>query len=108
MTTSVVPWTSFRLGQVVRLSSTITSERNCRTFRNQSFMALRPSSKFPDAGSHALAGQEGLEPPTSGFGDRRSSHSSYWPVGEAIPASLRFLVQGVVPAVAAKLLHFEL
>ena len=27
-----------------------------------------------------LAGQEGLEPPTSGFGDRRSTNSSYWPV----------------------------
>ena len=27
-----------------------------------------------------LAGQEGLEPPTSGFGDRRSTNWSYWPV----------------------------
>ena len=27
-----------------------------------------------------LAGQEGLEPPASGFGDRRSTNWSYWPV----------------------------
>ncbi len=26
-----------------------------------------------------MAGQEGFEPPTSGFGVRRSSRSSYWP-----------------------------
>jgi hypothetical protein len=27
-----------------------------------------------------LAGQEGLEPPTLGFGDRCSTIMSYWPV----------------------------
>ena len=27
-----------------------------------------------------LAGQEGLEPPTCGFGDRRSTNWSYWPI----------------------------
>ena len=27
-----------------------------------------------------LAGQEGLEPPTCGFGDRRSTNWSYWPM----------------------------
>src|SRR4030095_11826978 len=26
-----------------------------------------------------VAGQEGLEPPTCGFGDRRSTNWSYWP-----------------------------
>ena len=26
-----------------------------------------------------MAGQEGVEPPTSGFGDRRSTNWSYWP-----------------------------
>src|SRR5678809_1811006 len=32
-----------------------------------------------------LAGQEGLDPPACGFGDRRSTNWSYWP---AIPLSL--------------------
>src|SRR6187455_2450821 len=32
-----------------------------------------------------LAGQEGLEPPACGFGDRRSTNWSYWP---AIPECL--------------------
>ncbi len=27
----------------------------------------------------SVAGQEGLEPPTCGFGDRRSTNWSYWP-----------------------------
>src|SRR5215471_21784516 len=31
-----------------------------------------------------MAGQEGLEPPACGFGDRRSTNWSYWP---AIPAT---------------------
>ncbi len=31
-----------------------------------------------------MAGQEGFEPTTSGFGDRRSTNSSYWPVVRTI------------------------
>src|SRR6185295_5107964 len=48
-------------------------------------LALTPSAfPCPCASSRfrspaAPAGQEGFEPPTSGFGDRRSSRSSYWP-----------------------------
>src|SRR5882672_694463 len=38
--------------------------------------------------ARTLAGQEGFEPPTSGFGDRRSSRSSYWPAApRARPAA---------------------
>jgi hypothetical protein len=39
-----------------------------------------------------MAGQEGFEPPTPGFGVRRSSHSSYWPAG------LVFSITGFVPS----------
>jgi hypothetical protein len=42
-----------------------------------------------------LAGQEGLEPPTTGFGDRDSSQLSYCPVVMAWPDT------PAVPPVAA-------
>ncbi len=32
-----------------------------------------------------MAGQEGFEPPTPGFGVRCSSRSSYWPAGIVLP-----------------------
>ena len=38
-----------------------------------------------------MAGQEGLEPPTRGFGDRRSTNWSYWPLQDLLtftPAGL--------------------
>ncbi len=35
-----------------------------------------PTGTVPGA---FLAGQEGFEPPSPGFGDRCSSRSSYWP-----------------------------
>src|SRR5262245_47558061 len=72
-----------------------------------------------------LAGQEGLEPPTCGFGDRRSTNSSYWPVhnppgspprAQALGRSHtfgrrsrlpRFLVGRVGPAPTAELLELE-
>ena len=38
-----------------------------------------------------MAGQEGFEPPTPGFGVRRSSRSSYWPAGVV------FSITGFVP-----------
>src|SRR5207247_8556257 len=41
-----------------------------------------------------LAGQEGLEPPTCGFGDRRSTNWSYWP--EQIVSFLARLLVGSV------------
>src|SRR5258706_12040862 len=59
-----------------------------------------------------LAGQEGFEPPTSGFGDRRSSRSSYWPAPGPRPGTssrlLRFLVRGMSPAPSAELLELQL
>src|SRR5580765_8193395 len=39
-----------------------------------------------------LAGQEGLEPPACGFGDRRSTNWSYWP---AIPVCLSKIISDV-------------
>ncbi len=47
-----------------------------------------------------MAGQEGFEPPTSGFGDRRSNRSSYWPVFAHL---LAFAVKGMSPAKLAEL-----
>src|SRR5512133_1828644 len=53
-----------------------------------------------------LAGQEGFEPPTRGFGDRCSSRSSYWP--EPAVALLRLLVLHVLAAARAELGEREL
>ena len=46
------------------------------------------------ARTNKLAGQEGLEPPTCGFGDRRSTNWSYWPIYCLILAS--FFMQCVM------------
>ena len=55
----------------------------------------------------AGAGQEGLEPPTSGFGDRRSTNWSYWPLGRA-DLLLSLLVRRMRAARAAELAKLEL
>ena len=52
-----------------------------------------------------LAGQEGLEPPTCGFGDRRSTNWSYWPMLPNILAS--FPVQGMGTTPLAILLELN-
>ena len=54
-----------------------------------------------------LAGQEGFEPPTRGFGDRCSTSSSYWPVLDAA-VLLRLAVDRVLAVETAELLELEL
>ena len=54
-----------------------------------------------------LAGQEGLEPPTCGFGDRRSTNWSYWPVSLPILPLASFLVKRVLVAPLAVLLELD-
>ncbi len=66
--TIVEPISSLLVGQVTLSSSDLTSFKN--------FIIL-PKVLFPLV---LTAGQEGLEPPASGFGDRRSTSWSYWPV----------------------------
>ncbi len=48
--------------------------------------AVSPNRRAPFRSSAAVAGVEGLEPPTSGFGDRRSSQLSYTPSAEQAQA----------------------
>ena len=50
-----------------------------------------------------LAGQEGFEPPSPGFGDRCSNRSSYWPKFFLLCLAVR----GVAPAVWAVLFECE-
>ena len=72
------------------------------------YCALQP----PNSYGIKLAGQEGFEPPASGFGDRRSTSWSYWPaLGEFfncnVPSLFCLFMNGVMPAAAAKLLRLE-
>ena len=43
---------------------------------------------LPSKNNERMAGQEGLEPPASGFGDRRSTNWSYWPTSLTCLAGL--------------------
>ena len=115
-----------RLGQETFLSSFRVSLRKSNIFYETipslfqkilSFARLRKRI----AGHHRhgirnsdlkLAGQEGLEPPTCGFGDRRSTNSSYWPVPISIPVMQHhrlacFLVRRVSTATITELLEFQ-
>src|SRR3982751_5236130 len=69
-TTIVVPITSSRVGKLTFRISVRTSDRNSLAFVHQ-FIAWASISKFYRL--KRLAGQEGFEPPTFGFGDRRST-----------------------------------
>src|SRR5262245_3753461 len=64
-TTTVVPTTSWRVGNETLFHSERTSLRNSLTLLNQLFIDSNQRRK--------VAGQEGFEPPTFGFGDRRST-----------------------------------
>jgi hypothetical protein len=83
----VVSHVSFQLGQVTLLPSRRTSEKNLIGFSRRFgaalasllvFSAIRYSLRFDPRDQsiwrlNLLAGVEGLEPPTYGFGDRRST-----------------------------------
>src|SRR5437016_8628398 len=83
MTTVVVPTSSFRDGQETLFSSFRTSRTNSTPLLMRSLILSKNS--FIDRQSCGppplkdLAGREGLEPPTSGLGYRRSTYSCYWP-----------------------------
>ena len=78
MTTPVEPTTLFLSGQLTFPNSVWTSVINCLVFSKKFIVFLKPFYELILAYGN-LAGQEGLEPPTPGFGDRRSTNWSYWP-----------------------------
>ena len=89
ITTIVVPATSRFPGQETLLSSLRVSLRKSIKLRIDFLVFVKKVIvcsipeifwKFSRNIELNLAGQEGLEPPTCGFGDRRSTNSSYWPL----------------------------
>jgi hypothetical protein len=89
ITTIVVSRTSLGVGHVTFLASVLTSTKKVLIFAHLSLTFSIPCwnlfviTSFPAPSIQPLkllAGQEGFEPPSSGFGDRRSSRWSYWPI----------------------------
>src|SRR5258708_30888010 len=91
MTTKVVAYASLRLGHVTRPISLRTSDRKGRERPHHPVTLSRARPPNESSGSAAplfillnprrstyrrfnLAGQEGIEPPTPGFGDRCSAN----------------------------------
>lgn len=81
-TSPVVTSVSLRDGQVTFDTSDLTSRMNFTGLVTPLILLdafLKTRSRRCRGISGKLAGAEGLEPPTSGFGDRRSSQLSYAP-----------------------------
>lgn len=70
----LAPLARLELPRVVETSTTGLESLRPRVMQ-------QPSALWEITSRSELAGQEGFEPPTFGFGDRRSTSSSYWPVG---------------------------
>ena len=98
---SSVPWTknqpSLAFLSLISCRSRTPQENVFQTVKHPSAPLL------PKAPEVLCAGQEGLEPPTNGFGDRRSTNWSYWPVSE-LP---RLPVESVALAPLAVLLELK-
>ncbi len=86
ITTIVVSLTSLNVGHVTFRTSALTSIKKVLIRVPVSLLFssvcnnLFVITSFPVLSMNAVAGQEGFEPPSSGFGDRRSSRWSYWPI----------------------------
>ena len=106
MRTMTVPaMASLFEGQVTFFSSTLASLKNCFT------TSILPTVTFPPA-SQKMAGQEGFEPPTPGFGVRCSANWSYWPartsaLSSAVPLFPALHVFCVPATPVAELLQLE-
>ena len=74
-----------------------------RNFQARQAAYLRRGLLRAPSPVQSLAGQEGFEPPSPGFGDRCSSRSSYWPNSPL----LGFPVRGMAPAVWTVLFERE-
>jgi hypothetical protein len=112
MITMVDSTSSDRLGHEDFFNSVFTSPTNVCTLLTISDalpMMLRSflsgtTMPYRDPCSR-MAGQEGIEPPTTGFGDRCSAKLSYWPL--SLRPLFHFPVQDVLPIETTVLLQFK-
>jgi hypothetical protein len=103
-TTFVEEATSSRLGQVTFLSSAKLSLKNRIIF----FICFLSGASGVRFFQKKEAGQAGLEPATSGFGDRRSSQLELLAFRKSLLLYLGFPVQGVLSVKLAVLLELQL